>query len=705
MAQARTFFVTTALPYANGPFHVGHIMEYIQADIWVRFQRMRGHTVHFVGADDAHGAPIMIAAEKAGCSPQEFVARIAAGRKPYLDGFHIAFDHWHSTDSPENVELSQGIYLALKDAGLIDRREIEQFYDPVKGMFLPDRYIKGKCPKCGAPDQYGDSCEVCSAVYMPTELVEPFSALSGARPELRRSEHFFFRLSDPRCVAFLREWTRSNGRHGGPRLQAEVLAKAREWLGEDDPQGKLADWDISRDAPYFGFEIPGAPGKYFYVWLDAPIGYLASLKAYCKRVGIDFDALMNDESLEQVHFIGKDIIYFHVLFWPAMLHFAGRRTPDQINVHGFITVSGEKMSKSRGTGISPLRYLELGLNPDWLRYYIAAKLNGHVEDVAFNPDDFVARINSDLVGKLVNIASRCSNFLVRRFEGRLGDPDAQVMAGFAEAWAGPEAVARLYEEREFGKAIREIMQYADAINQYVDSARPWEVAKDPAAGDTLQRICSTAINGFRDLVVLLAPVMPATAARALEQLSLDLPGWSAIGIPLPAGHAIRPYSHLMTRIDPKAVDRLLGIEEGPAPATGKGTGTKAARSGATDDRADAAAAGAGVVGIDDFAKLDLRMARIVAAARVEGSKKLLRLSLDIGEERPRQVFSGIQSAYAPEDLVGRLTVMIANLAPRKMKFGISEGMVLSAAHEDPERGEGLYLLSADSGAEPGMRVG
>ncbi|MFA7504032.1 MAG: methionine--tRNA ligase [Burkholderiaceae bacterium] len=705
MARARTLFVTTALPYANGPFHVGHIMEYIQADIWVRFQRMRGNTVHFVGADDAHGAPIMIAAENAGRSPQEFVAEVAGGRKAYLDGFHIAFDHWHSTDSPENVELSQGIYLALKEAGLIDRREIEQFYDPVKGMFLPDRYIKGQCPECGAADQYGDSCEVCSAVYAPTDLIEPFSTLSGARPELRRSEHLFFRLSDPRCVEFLRDWTRSKGSHGGPRLQPEVLAKVREWLGGDDPNGRLADWDISRDAPYFGIEIPGEPGKYFYVWLDAPIGYLASLKAYCARAGLDFDALVADPAVEQVHFIGKDIIYFHVLFWPAMLHFAGRKTPDQVNVHGFITVSGEKMSKSRGTGISPLRYLELGLNPDWLRYYIAAKLNGRVEDVDFNPDDFVARINSDLIGKLVNIASRCSNFLVRRFEGRLGEPDAGAVAGFASAWAGPEAVARLYEERDYGKAIREIMSYADAINQYIDAARPWEVAKDPDAGAALQRICSTAINGFRDLVILLAPVMPATTARALEQLALDPPRWSAIGAPLPAGHVIGPYAHLMTRIDGKAVDRLLGIVDEPgSKASGPDSkgGGKPGRSEASGDAARAP--GERFVSIDDFAKLDLRIARVVTASRVEGSTKLLRLTLDVGEEQPRQVFSGIQSAYAPEDLVGRLTIVVANLAPRKMKFGVSEGMVLSAGHEDPERGPGIYLLSVDSGAEPGMRV-
>ncbi|RPH61440.1 MAG: methionine--tRNA ligase, partial [Burkholderiales bacterium] len=418
-APARTLFVTTALPYANGPFHIGHIMEYIQADIWVRFQRMRGHTVHFVGADDAHGAPIMIAAEKEGVSPQEFVAHIAAGRKAYLDGFHISFDHWHSTDSPENTELSQSIYRGLKAQGLIDVRRIEQFYDPVKGMFLPDRYIKGECPSCGARDQYGDACEVCGAVYSPTELRNPYSALSGARPELRSSDHFFFRLSDPRCQAFLREWTSGTDRQGEPRLQPEVLAKAKEWLGDGDQGGTLADWDISRDAPYFGIEIPDAPGKYFYVWLDAPIGYLASLKAHCAQRGIDFDALLADPATEQVHFIGKDIIYFHVLFWPATLKFGGHKTPDRVNVHGFITVSGEKMSKSRGTGISPLRYLEIGMNPEWLRYYIAAKLNARVEDVDFNPDDFVARVNSDLVGKYVNIASRAANFINRHFDGRL----------------------------------------------------------------------------------------------------------------------------------------------------------------------------------------------------------------------------------------------------------------------------------------------
>ena len=522
----RKLFVTTALPYANGAFHIGHIMEYIQADVWVRFQRMRGNKVHFVCADDAHGAPIMIAADKVGKTPQEFVAGIAAGRRAYLDGFAIAFDHWHSTDSPENVELSQSIYRALRAEGLIDVREIEQFYDPVKGMFLPDRYIKGECPVCAAKDQYGDSCEACGAVYSATELRNPFSALSGATPELRRSEHYFFRLSDPRCVAFLQDWTRQNDRHGEARLQPEVLAKAQEWLGGPEG-GKLADWDISRDAPYFGIEIPDAPGKYFYVWLDAPIGYLASLKAYCNQAGIDFEALMADPELEQYHFIGKDIIYFHVLFWPAMLHFAGRKTPERVNVHGFINVSGEKMSKSRGTGISPLRYLELGLDPDWLRYYLVAKLNSKVEDVDFNPEDFIARINSDLVGKLVNIASRCSNFLTRRFGGKLGAPENAAQAAFAGSWSGAAALAELYERRDTGKVVREVMQYADAVNQYVDARKPWEIAKDPSREAELQMVCSTAMTAFRDLVLLLAPIIPGLAERALAQFGAAERGWEA----------------------------------------------------------------------------------------------------------------------------------------------------------------------------------
>ncbi|NLD70750.1 MAG: methionine--tRNA ligase [Limnobacter sp.] len=717
---ARHLFVTTALPYANGPFHIGHIMEYIQADIWVRFQRMRGARVHFVGADDAHGAPIMIAAEKAGKSPREFVAEIAAGRRQYLDGFRIAFDHWHSTDSPENTELSQSIYVALREQGLIDVRPVDQFFDPVKGMFLPDRYIKGECPKCGAQDQYGDACEVCSTVYSPTDLKNPYSALSGAVPELRTSEHYFFRLSDPRCADFLLRWTGENDRHGQPRLQPEVLAKAREWLGDgsapDEPgaagEGRLADWDISRDAPYFGIEIPGAPGKYFYVWLDAPIGYLASLKAYCAKTGIDFDALVEDPTLEQVHFIGKDIIYFHVLFWPAMLHFAGRKTPERINVHGFITVSGEKMSKSRGTGISPLRYLELGMNPEWLRYYIAAKLNSHVEDVDFNPDDFVARVNADLVGKLVNIASRCAGFIVKRFDARLGPIDGEAHQAFAAGWAGADAVAALYDGRDYGKAIREIMAYADRVNEYIDSRKPWELAKNPENAGALHRVCSTALRAFADLVLLLAPVLPATAERAGAMLRMPSTEWAAIGQPLPEGHEIEPYKHLMTRVDPKQLDALFELPESATDAdtasadAGAGAGAKAGKGkkGGIASAGSAQSVGDGFIGIDEFSRVDLRVARILACETVEGSDKLLRLTLDVGEERPRNVFSGIRSAYAPEQLVGRYAIVVANLAPRKMKFGVSEGMVLSAGWDDPARGTGLFLLDVHEGAEPGMKI-
>ena len=685
--MSKPLFVTTALPYANGSFHIGHIMEYIQADIWVRFQRMQGREVHFVCADDAHGAPIMLKAESEGITPRQLVERIAAERPQYLDGFHIGFDHWHSTDSPENVELSQDIYRRLRAAGLIATRTIEQFYDPVKGMFLPDRYIRGECPKCGAKDQYGDACEVCGAVYSPTELRNPTSTLTGATPVLRESEHYFFKLSDPRCVAFLREWALDG------RLQSEVANKAREWLdGTPDAASTMADWDISRDEPYFGIPIPDAPGKYFYVWLDAPIGYLASLKAHCAKRGLDFESFIKpDADIEQVHFIGKDIIYFHTLFWPATLKFAGYKVPDHIHVHGFITVSGEKMSKSRGTGISPLRYLELGMNPEWMRYYLAAKLNARVEDIDFNPDDFVARVNADLVGKLVNIASRCAGFLVKRFDGRLAGFDHGAHEGFAKPWSGPEAVAAHYQQREFGKAIREVMQFADAVNQYVDAERPWDLAKDPAREADLHRCCSTALRAFRDLVLLLAPVLPATLEKVRTFMNLPATDWAALATPLPEGHRINAYQHLLTRVDPKQLDALFDLAPAEAPAVAtKAVGAKAA---AADD---------GLIGIDDFTKVDLRIALIVAADAVEGSDKLLRLSLDVGEGRLRNVFSGIAAWYRPEQLTGKFTVMVANLAPRKMKFGISEGMVLAASADDD--GGGVYLLEPWPGARPGMRI-
>ena len=690
--MSRTLFVTTALPYANGSFHIGHIMEYIQADIWVRSMRMAGHTVHFVGADDVHGAPIMLKAEKEGISPNELVARYAAERPHYLNGFHIRFDHWHSTDSAENVALSHDIYRALKAQNLIETRAIEQFYDPVKGMFLADRHIKGECPKCHAKDQYGDACEVCGAVYAPTELINPYSALSGATPVLKTSEHFFFKLSDPRCVEFLQSWTKGTNALGQKRLQPEVQAKTREWLGGDDGEAKLGDWDISRDAPYFGIEIPDAPGKYFYVWLDAPVGYLASLKSYCDKQGMDFDALLDPQgSTEQVHFIGKDIIYFHALFWPAMLKFAGRKTPDALNVHGFITVSGEKMSKSRGTGISPQRYLDIGMNAEWLRYYIAAKLNAKVEDIDFNPDDFIARVNSDLVGKYVNIASRAANFITKHFDGVLAySGDTQALCdGFA---AQAESIRAAIEAREYNRAIREIMAYADGINQAFDTAQPWVLAKgigtaDAAQKAALQDICSRALAGFKALSVMLTPVLPVLTERVARELfgAQQAYTWADAAV-LP--QHVAPFKHLMQRVEPAMLDQLL---EAPAPEQ------PAAPMPGGEAIAD-------TITIDDFAKIDLRIAQIVDCQHVEGSTKLLQLTLDVGEGRHRNVFSGIKSAYKPEDLVGKLTVMVANLAPRKMKFGVSEGMVLAGSHADDKVDGGIYVLEPWPGAKPGMRV-
>lgn len=697
--QSRQLFVTTALPYANGAFHIGHIMEYIQADIWVRFQRMQGHQVHFVGADDAHGAPIMIAAEKAGVTPQQFVANIAAGRKQYLDGFSIAFDNWHSTDGPENHQLSQDIYRSLRDdAKLISTKTVEQFFDPVKSMFLPDRYIKGECPKCGAKDQYGDACEVCGAVYAATELKNPYSTLSGAEPVMKSSEHFFFRLSDQKCVDFLREWTLGDA-NGKPRLQPEVANKAREWLeGKDGADNGLGDWDISRDAPYFGIEIPDAPGKYFYVWLDAPIGYLASLKNYFDKTGRDFDAFMADPNTEQYHFIGKDITYFHTLFWPAVLHFAGRKVPNNVFVHGFITVSGEKMSKSRGTGISPLRYLEIGMNPEWLRYYIAAKLSAKVEDVDFNPDDFIARVNSDLIGKYINIASRAAGFITKKFDGQVATEWATDTDPFLAKLRGiSEEIKALYDHREYGKALRAIMEQADMVNAYVDANKPWELAKDPANNARLQEVCSRLLEAFRILTIYLKPVLPALAQKVEALLNIAPLSWSDVGNPLPHGQKINPYTHLMTRVDSKMMDALFDV---PEPAGGADQSLPAADS----DLGSAIEAIAPEIKIDDFVKIDLRIAKIVNCEAVEGSTKLLRLTLDVGEGRLRNVFSGIKSSYQPADLIGKMTVMVANLAPRKMKFGISEGMVLAASASNEKTNPGIYILNPWPGAQPGMRI-
>ncbi len=694
----RQLFVTTALPYANGNFHIGHIMEYIQADIWVRHQRMLGNAVDFVGADDAHGAPIMIAAEKAGLTPQQFVANIAAGRKPYLDGFHIAFDNWHSTDGPENHELARQIYRDLRDnpdGSLIESRTIAQFFDPAKGMFLPDRFIKGECPKCHAKDQYGDNCEVCGAVYAPTDLVNPYSALSGAKPVLKSSEHFFFKLSDPRCVAFLEEWTQ-NG-----RLQPEVANKVREWFTvRTNPDGTtsegLGDWDISRDAPYFGIEIPDAPGKYFYVWLDAPIGYLASLKNLLTKRGEDYEAYMADPQLEQYHFIGKDIVTFHTLFWPATLKFSGRKVPDSVFVHGFLTVNnGEKMSKSRGTGLDPLKYLGLGMNAEWLRYYLATKLSSRNEDIDFNADDFMARVNSDLIGKYINIASRAAGFIAKRFGGQLGEVSADGDALLDHLRTVAPSIIELLAEREYGKALRETMLLTDRVNAYVDQNKPWELAKQEGMEGRLQDVCTTCIEAFRLLTILLKPVLPALAAQVEAFLKVPPFSFADAATMLGKGHGIGEYKHLMQRVDAKQLEALF---EPPAQAA-----------------AETAAPGgeelAPTITIDDFTKVDLRIALIVHCEAVEGSTKLLRLTLDVGEGTDpqgnpvtRNVFSGIASAYQPADLIGKHTVMVANLAPRKMKFGVSEGMVLAASHGDEKANPGIYVLNPWPGATPGMRV-
>ncbi len=694
---ARKLFVTTALPYANGNFHIGHIMEYIQADIWVRYQRMQGAQVNFVGADDAHGAPIMIAAEKAGKTPQQFVADIAAGRQQYLDGFHIQFDNWHNTDAPENHQLAQQIYRDLKANDLIETRVIEQFFDPQKNMFLPDRYIKGECPKCHAKDQYGDNCESCGAAYAPTDLINPFSALSGAQPVMKSSEHFFFKLSDPRCVELLQEWTQ-NGQH----VQPEVANKVKEWFSvRTNPDGTtsegLGDWDISRDAPYFGIEIPDAPGKYFYVWLDAPIGYLASLKNLLDKRGEDYEAYMADPQLEQYHFIGKDIVTFHTLFWPATLKFSGRKTPDKICVHGFLTVNnGEKMSKSRGTGLDPLKYLNLGMNPQWLRYYLAAKLNGKNEDIDFNADDFLARVNADLIGKFINIASRAAGFISKRFGGQLGSISADGQALLDVLRAQSSTLADAYEKRDTARALREVMLLANRVNEYVDANKPWELAKQDGMDARLQDVCSTCIEAFRLLTLYLKPVLPALAAQVEAFLNIAPLQFADVHNALGAGHAIGQYQHLMLRVTPEQLDALF---EPPAQAE------QAAA--AIENEVNPLPGGEAIaptISIDDFAKIDLRIALIVNCEAVEGATKLLRLTLDAGEGRMRNVLSGIASAYKPADLIGKHTVLVANLAPRKMKFGVSEGMVLAASHGDEKANPGIYVLEPTPGAQPGMRV-
>jgi methionyl-tRNA synthetase len=718
-AKQRRILVTNALPYANGAIHIGHLVGYIQADIWVRFQRMRGHAIHYVCADDTHGTPIMLSAEKAGITPEELIERMNREHARDFKGFHVAFDNYYTTHSDENRDFVYDIYRKLKAAGLITTRTIESFFDPVKGIFLPDRYVKGECPKCGAKDQYGDSCEVCGSTYAPTDLKNPYSVVSNAKPVLKASEHFFFKLSD--CADFLRQWTREPG-----HLQPEALNKMQEWLGSSG-ENKLTDWDISRDAPYFGFEIPDAPGKYFYVWLDAPIGYLASFKNYCVRAGIDTDAFLNDPKTEMVHFIGKDILYFHALFWPATLKNAGYKVPNAVYTNGFLTVNGEKMSKSRGTFITAESYLQLGLNPEWLRYYYAAKSNGTMEDIDLNLEDFVARVNSDLVGKYVNIASRAAPFISKLFSGRLSQEpvfDPSIMQDEQQRIAGPRgrsgtelepntliaafriasrAIREAYENRGYSKAIREIMQLADYANQYVDEQKPWELAKkdDPATREKLHRVSGVILELFRLLTIYLRPILPRLTDEAKKFLNVDSLEWKDVEATLASGHRILPYQHLMTRIDPKQITALVEAnKESLQPAPPQHSRQRHAQH---QEQTVEAATQPATISIDDFSRIDLRVAKIVSAEQVEGADKLLKLMLDVGTLGTRQVFAGIKSVYEPAQLVGRLTVMVANLAPRKMKFGSSEGMVLAASDVDG-KSPGIYLLSPDSGAQPGMRV-
>ncbi|WP_047533095.1 methionine--tRNA ligase [Methylotenera sp. N17] len=677
--MTRKLLVTSALPYANGSIHLGHLVEYIQTDIWVRFQKMQGHTVHYVCADDTHGTPIMLRAEKEGITPEALIEKVHAEHSQDFAEFLVDFDNYYSTNSEENRELASNIYKALKANDKIATKTIEQYFDPVKNMFLPDRFIKGECPKCHAKDQYGDNCEVCGATYSPTDLINPFSAVSGATPVRKETEHYFFKLSE--CSDFLRDWTRSG------TLQAEAANKMTEWLGEAG-ENKLSDWDISRDAPYFGFEIPDAPGKYFYVWLDAPIGYMASFKNLCAKNGLDFDEYWKkDSTTELYHFIGKDILYFHALFWPATLEYSGHRKPTNVFAHGFLTVNGEKMSKSRGTFITARSYLDHIKNPEYLRYYYAAKLNGSMEDIDLNLEDFVARVNSDLVGKYINIASRTAGFINKRFAGKLNvTPNNAVIQELVSA---KSLIKNAYHDRDFGKALREIMRLADLANGYVADKAPWVMAKQEGADQELQMVCSQAIEMFRLLTLYLKPVLPQLAKQVEQFLNVPSLSFADVEQALPTQHQIGEYAHLITRIDPKQVEAMTEANkenlQSSAPAAAVVTPP---------------AEEANYISIDDFTKVDLRIAKIVNAEHVDGAEKLLKLTLDIGEEKPRQVFAGIKSAYDPETLKGRLTVMVANLAPRKMKFGLSEGMVLAASDE---RG-GPFILSPDSGAQPGMRV-
>ncbi len=671
----RKILVTSALPYANGPLHLGHIIEAVQTDVWVRFQRLLGHDCLYVCAEDSHGTPVMIKAQAEGVTPEDLIRRMAAEHVADYQGFLIGHDHFHTTHSPENEAITADLYLKLKAKGHITTRSVRQAYDEKAGMFLPDRYVKGECPVCHTADQYGDSCENCGTTYTPDKLINPYSTISKTAPVWRESEHYFFKLGDFSDV--LRNWL-----EGGGARQAEVRAKLAEWF-----EAGLQDWDISRDAPYFGFEIPGAPGKYVYVWFDAPIGYLGSFKALCDKRGLSYDEYLGaDSKAELYHFIGKDISYFHNLFWPAVLHGSGCRKPSAVFVHGFLTVNGVKMSKTRGTFITASRYLSV-LPAEPLRFYFASKLNAAVEDIDLSLDDFVARVNSDIVGKLVNIASRCAGFVARgggRLAARLPDP-----ALYEEFAAQRSAIAAQFDGRDYSGAIRAIMALADRANQYVDTHKPWALARDPAKAAEVLAVCTQGINLFRVLMTYLAPVLPRMAAKAGQFLRAPINAWESVAAPL-LDHGIEAYEPLATRLDPKVVAQLIEPEKEAIPVTTPAKPMAAAKP----------AAAPGTVSIGDFARLDLRVATVLNAAFVEGSDTLLQLTLDLGSEQ-RNVCSGIRSAYDPAKLIGRQVVMIANLEPRKMRFGVSQGMVLCASHDD---GPEVFLLSPDAGAKPGMKV-
>ena len=681
----RKILVTSALPYANGSIHLGHMVEHIQTDIWVRFQKLRGHECYYCCADDTHGTPIMLAAEKQGITPEEMIEKTHAEHLADFTGFGIGYDNYYSTHSPENKKFSEQIYLALKANGKIVGKTINQLFDPEKQMFLPDRFVKGECPKCHAQDQYGDNCEVCGTTYSPTELINPYSAVSGATPVMKQTEHFFFKLSD--CADYLKQWT-AGETNGRAHLQPEALNKMNEWLKD----GELSDWDISRDAPYFGFQIPDEPDKYFYVWLDAPVGYMASFQNLCDKIGLDFNEFFGkDSTAEMYHFIGKDILYFHALFWTAMLQFSGHRAPTGIFAHGFLTVDGQKMSKSRGTFITAKSYLEQGLNPEWMRYYIAAKLNSKIEDIDLNLQDFIARVNSDLVGKYINIASRASGFIHKKFAGSLHAVSGSAL--IARLTEKSDSIAADYENREYAKALREIMALADIVNEYVDANKPWELAKQEGMEARLHEVCSELINAFKILTAYLAPVLPNVAAQAAEFLNVPQLDWSHTASTLPANHVIHQYQHLMQRIEEKQVNDLIEANKQSIQA-------------AAEKQPAPAAAGyepvAPQCSFDDFVKVDMRVAKVLNCQAVEGSTKLLKFDLDFGFER-RVIFSGIAASYPnPAELNGTMVIAVANFAPRKMaKFGVSEGMILSAAD-----GKGqLKLLTVHEGAKPGDKVG